>query len=112
MSRTRGSRQAKQISIPRHEEGLELQINNLQRLENVLVAVCCLIAALSFVRTLQFGFVYDDHSQVVQNPQVQSWGYLGRLLLTEVWSQRGTEHVGTYYRPLFSLWLLIVHTVW
>jgi Tfp pilus assembly protein PilF len=28
-----------------------------------------------------------------------------------VWSQKGPEHIGYYYRPLFSVWLLLTHSI-
>lgn len=71
----------------------------------------CSIAALCFLGSLRFGFVYDDHEQIVENSQIQSWVYVIRLLTTEVWSQKGPEHVGHYYRPVFSMWLLLNHTI-
>jgi protein O-mannosyl-transferase len=111
MSRTRRLRQANQRSLSQSDNKHIVQVGRPKYSEYILTTICCLLAAISFVRTLKYGFVFDDHAQVVQNPQIQSWAYLGRLLVTEVWSQRGAEHVGTYFRPLFSVWLLIVHTI-
>lgn len=111
MSRARRLRQASERSIPKQGKYIVTLVAKPQYPENFWITVCSVFAAMSFARTLWFGFVYDDHTQIVQNPQVQSWDYLGRLLVTELWSQRGAEHVGTYYRPLFSVWLLIVHTI-
>ncbi len=54
------------------------------------------------------GFIHDDRLQIVNNPQVQSWDYLSRLLTTHLWSQRGGDELGYYYRPLFSVWMLLV----
>ncbi len=71
----------------------------------------CALALLIFAPALKFDFIYDDHAQITANPQVQSWAFLPRLLTTHLWSQRGAENVGYYYRPLFSLWLLILHTL-
>jgi tetratricopeptide (TPR) repeat protein len=71
----------------------------------------CALALLIFAPALKFDFIYDDHAQIAVNPQVQSWAFLPRLLTTHLWSQRGAENVGYYYRPLFSLWLLILHTL-
>lgn len=80
---------------------------------STIVGICgaCSFAILVFLPTLQLGFVYDDHSQIIGNSQVQSWAYLRQLLVSEVWSQRGSEYLGFYYRPLFSLWLLAVHSI-
>lgn len=71
----------------------------------------CFIAALCFVGSLRFGFVFDDHPQIVANPQVHSWAYFVRLLTSEVWSQKGADHIGYYYRPVFSVWLLVNYTI-
>jgi Tfp pilus assembly protein PilF len=71
----------------------------------------CSIAALCFLGSLRFGFVFDDHPQIVGNRQVQSWVYFVRLLSTELWSQKGAGHAGLYYRPVFSVWLLLNHTI-
>ena len=73
--------------------------------------VPCLAAFLIYARSLSFGFINDDWAQIVTNPQVRSWRYLPRILSTDLWSQRGEGHRLVYYRPVFSLWMLIVHTV-
>jgi len=85
--------------------------NKTNTLELVGLGGCCALAVALYVRILRCAFVYDDHFQVVENIQTQSWDYLPRLLTTDVWSQRGGQHVGVYYRPLFSLWLLLVHSI-
>lgn len=109
--RARRLRKDTKISIQCYEENPPERTHN-SRPSNVFWSiVCCLLPVLSFIRTLWFGFVYDDHSQIIGNPQIQSWGYFFRLLLTELWSQKGNEQLGYYYRPFFSLWLLLVHTL-
>jgi protein O-mannosyl-transferase len=75
------------------------------------ILVPCAAAILIFLPTLHFGFVGDDHAQIERNPQLQSWAFIPRLLTTEMWSQLGAEHEGIYYRPLFSVWLLLIHTL-
>src|SRR5437879_3597415 len=75
------------------------------------VLIPCLAAALVFLPTLRFGFVGDDHAQIERNPQVQSWSYLPRILTTDMWSQKGADHVGFFYRPLFSVWLLLLYSL-
>jgi len=78
---------------------------------NWYVLVPCLLAFVVFIPTLHSGFIRDDHYQIERNPQVHSWSYLPRLLTTDVWSQRGEEHEGSFYRPLFSVWLLLIYTI-
>jgi protein O-mannosyl-transferase len=70
----------------------------------------CILSACLYLPSLNAGFIYDDHSQIVANPQIRSWAYFTKLLTTEVWSQKGAGHLGTYYRPFFSIWMLLVHT--
>src|ERR1700686_2933995 len=78
---------------------------------NLPLCVLCLISFCVYLPSLTSDFIYDDHYQVVKNPQIKSWNYLPRLLTSDVWSQKGGEHVGHYYRPLFSVWLLLVYTL-
>ena len=70
----------------------------------------CLAAILAYLRSLGYGFIFDDRRQIVLNHQIQSWDYLPRLLTTHVWSQKAAETLIPQYRPLFSVWLLIVYS--
>lgn len=72
---------------------------------------CCLCAAAVYSPSIFLDFIHDDHLQILNNPQIQSWGYLPRLLTTDLWSQKARGHVGYYYRPLFSVWMLLVHSI-
>ena len=73
------------------------------------LAVCGL-AFLVYSRSLFCGFVRDDTPQILRNRQVQSWEYLPQLLGTHLWSQLGQEVNVLFYRPIFSIWMLLVHT--
>ena len=73
--------------------------------------VVCGLALAVYSRSLFCGFVRDDVPQIVHNPQVQSWQYLPRLLGSHLWSQSGPIWTVRFYRPLFSVWMLLVHTV-
>ena len=75
----------------------------------VPLAACGLALAV-YSRSLFCGFVRDDLPQIVNNPQVQSWEYLPRILTSHLWSQGARNHA-LFYRPLFSLWMLVVHTL-
>jgi protein O-mannosyl-transferase len=63
-----------------------------------------------FAPSLRLGFIHDDHIQIESNLQIQSWDFLGRLLTTHVWSQQAI-HTAHFYRPLFSVWMLILYSV-
>jgi protein O-mannosyl-transferase len=69
------------------------------------------VAFATYVTTVPSEFIRDDIWQIVKNPQVQSWDYLPRLFSTHLWSQPGTENAVHFYRPLFSVWMLILSTV-
>ena len=71
----------------------------------------CAIAFVIYIPSLFSEFVRDDHRQIVENPQIQSWDYLPRLFSTHLWSQAGSERAVHFYRPLFSLWMLVVNTI-
>lgn len=70
----------------------------------------CLAAIVVYFGSLGYGFLFDDRRQIVLNQQIQSWDYLPRLLTTHVWSQKAAETLIPQYRPLFSVWLLIVYS--
>jgi len=76
----------------------------------VPLAVCGL-AFLVYSRSLFCGFVRDDLQQIVQNPQVHSWSYLPRLLGSHLWSQQRRDETALFYRPIFSVWMLLMHTL-
>jgi Flp pilus assembly protein TadD len=70
-----------------------------------------IIAITVYIPSLFSEFIRDDHFQIVNNPQIQSWDYLPRLFSTHLWSQSGSEHAVHFYRPLFSTWMLVVNTI-
>ena len=73
--------------------------------------VVCGLAFLIYSRSLLCGFVRDDTAQILHNRQVQSWAYLPELLGSHLWSQVPRHDVNIlFYRPIFSLWMLLVHT--
>jgi protein O-mannosyl-transferase len=78
------------------------------RTERLPLAICG-VAFLIYSRSLFCGFKGDDFPQIVNNPQVQSWEYLPKLLSSNLWSQL-IDHTGPFYRPIFSVWMLLLHT--
>ncbi len=79
--------------------------------QNCLWMVPCVAATVLYFRSLGYSFIRDDRTQILFNPQVQSWTYLPRLLTTHVWSQRAAETLVPLYRPVCSVWLLLVYSV-
>jgi protein O-mannosyl-transferase len=82
--------------------------SSLLTVARVPLAVCVL-ALLVYSRSLFCGFIRDDGPQIVRNPQVQSWEYLPHVLTSPLWNQMGPRQA-LFYRPLFSLWMLLVHS--
>jgi protein O-mannosyl-transferase len=76
-----------------------------------VVVLALVLTFVAYAGTLGYNFVYDDKSQIVQNPKITSWK-LAPLYFTEhVWSHLQTKVMGNYYRPVFLLWLLINNTL-
>ncbi len=74
------------------------------------LAVCAL-ALLVYSRSLWCDFVRDDKAQIVDNKQIQSWDYLPQILGSHLWSHAGPGVGVLFYRPVFSLWMLLMHTI-
>lgn len=74
-------------------------------------ALIVLLTFATYADTFRFNFVYDDYPQIVVNPRLTSWHYLGQFFTTDVWSHFFSNAAIHYYRPIFSTWLLINHTL-
>lgn len=66
---------------------------------------------LAYAPTLRYQFVYDDDSQILNNPHLQSWKFLPLYFTSHVWSQAFPGAAGWNYRPLFLLWLRLNYAV-
>jgi len=61
-----------------------------------------LLATLPYFNSLTGAFVYDDQQQILDNPYVHSFRYLGRIFGSTVWTFQGAQGVTNYYRPLMT----------
>jgi protein O-mannosyl-transferase len=68
-----------------------------------------LLAFVPYLNTLGNSFVYDDIPQLVDNPYVHSFRYLGKIFGSTVWTFQGAQGVTNYYRPLMSFAYLICY---
>ena len=68
----------------------------------LLLALLLALAALPYLNTLHNLFVYDDNTQVVNNPYLQNFHHLREIFTTPVWSFLGGNYARNYYRPLMS----------
>jgi tetratricopeptide (TPR) repeat protein len=60
-----------------------------------------------YAPSLTYGFVYDDHAQIVETKQLNSWRMIPNYFTGHVWKWKSPEGKGVYYRPIFLLWLLL-----
>jgi protein O-mannosyl-transferase len=80
---------------------------NFLRKQWLGIILLLLCAALPYANTLVNGFVYDDNSQILENPYVRSFRYLREIFGTSVWSFAGTA--SRYYRPMMTFGYLLCY---
>ncbi|HET7101437.1 MAG TPA: tetratricopeptide repeat protein, partial [Terriglobia bacterium] len=66
-------------------------------------------AAVPYLNTLLNGFVYDDMTQVMNNPYIVNFHHLRQIFSTGVWSYVGQQGVSNYYRPMMTLGYLLCY---
>lgn len=75
-----------------------------RRVPTWLAAVAvCVVAWLLYANTLPNGFVWDDRTMVVENPEIRDldWAAIERAFTTHYWEMTGKP--GGLYRPLSTL---------
>src|SRR6266481_6882028 len=77
--------------------------------ERALAVALILCAVLLYANTLFNDFVYDDRTQVLDNPYIQSFRYVREIFTTPVWSYTGTPT--NYYRPLMMVGYLLPYQI-
>ena len=83
----------------------------LDRSRALLVTGLVAFATLPYLNTLLNGFVYDDHTQVTNNPYLQNLHHLKEIFTTTVWSYVGVQGVTNYYRPMMTLGYLACYRI-
>jgi protein O-mannosyl-transferase len=76
----------------------------------VVLSLILLSALAAYASTSHFDFAFDDHLEIVQNPNITSWSYLGSYFTTHAWSQNRIA-IAAYYRPLLLVWLRIQYVL-
>ena len=74
-----------------------------------LVSLLALAAVLPYLNTLLNAFVYDDLTQVLNNPYIVNFRHLGQIFGSSVWSYIGQQGVTNYYRPLMTFGYLLCY---
>ena len=77
----------------------------------LLLGFLVLCAFLAYANTLFNAFVYDDNTQVLNNPYIQSFDHLREIFTTTVWSYIGAQGVTNYFRPLMTFGYLLCYQV-
>jgi len=72
-----------------------------------LLGFALFLALVSYLPTLKYGFVFDDVPQIVENPAIKSWSYLPQYFTAHVWAGVFPSYRGSFYRPVFLLWLRV-----
>lgn len=72
---------------------------------NWLLGVALLLGVVGYYPTLQYGFVFDDVQQIVENPAIKSWSGLPQYFTAHVGAGAFPTVKGSFYRPLFLIWL-------
>jgi tetratricopeptide (TPR) repeat protein len=76
-----------------------------------LLSFAVLLALISYWPTLRYGFVFDDVQQIVENPAIKSWSNLPQYFTAHVDAAVFPGSKGSFYRPLFLLWLRLNHAL-
>lgn len=72
-----------------------------------LLALSFVLALIAYLPTLRYAFVFDDVQQIVENPAIRSWSGVPQYFTAHVGAGVSPWVNGSFYRPLFLLWLRI-----
>jgi len=94
---------------PRQQESTAFSLGHHKIAYATLLLLVLAFSFLVYANTTGFEFVYDDWLQITRNPQLSSWKNIPGFFVGDVWGLGGNAKLGTYYRPIFTLWLLLNH---
>ena len=75
--------------------------------EATLFAALIFISILPYSNALLNGFVYDDTTQILDNPYIVSFRHLGHVFTSAVWSYVGSGGYTNYYRPVMTFGYMV-----
>ncbi len=72
-----------------------------------VLAPAAILAAtfLTYVVTVDLGFVFDDQVLVILNGSIRSWRFFPGYFGSNIWVSRYPHLLANYYRPFFLTWL-------
>ncbi|HEV2501367.1 MAG TPA: tetratricopeptide repeat protein [Terriglobia bacterium] len=82
-----------------------------KRSDATLLAVLIAAAALPYLNGLLNGFVYDDQTQILNNPYILNFHHLHQIFTSSAWSYMGQAGITNYYRPLMTAGYLLCYQV-
>jgi tetratricopeptide (TPR) repeat protein len=80
--------------------------------DTLAIFTLLLLALVPYLNTLTGAFVYDDRQQILENPYIHSYQYVGRIFGSTVWTFQGAQGVTNYYRPLMTLAYLLCYKLY
>jgi Flp pilus assembly protein TadD len=76
---------------------------NMTASSRLLILLVIVVAVVPYLPSLHFGFVYDDHLAIEENPHLNLWPGLSRIFFSDVWSLSSLGKGSNYYRRMFLL---------
>ena len=76
------------------------------------VLALLMLATVPYLNALSGSFVYDDRQQILENPYVHSFQYVGKIFGSTVWTFQGAQGLSNYYRPLMTLAYLFCYNTY
>jgi tetratricopeptide (TPR) repeat protein len=86
---------------------METSTSSNNKMGRRILLIALIATALVYLDGVTGQFVFDDPPQIVTNSAVHSWSYVFKYFTSDVWPHTDSSAVGTFYRPIFQLWLLI-----
>lgn len=96
---------------PHQPEWLRSFAGDSRRQRTLLPAAILAATFLSYVATLDLGFVFDDLILIITNGSILSWRYFPSYFTSHIWSFHYPHWLANYYRPLFLGWLRLNDTL-
>src|SRR5579862_2830602 len=78
------------------------------------VLLILLLVLISYGQSLDYGFVWDDHQLIVDNPKIKSVESIRQVLTNDFWNVGYGRRDDTrgFYRPLITLSYLADYSIW
>jgi tetratricopeptide (TPR) repeat protein len=92
--------------MPQREKSAQQSASNT---DAFAVLGLLLLAIVPYLNSLSGAFVYDDRLQIVGNPYVHSFRYLGKIFGSTVWTFEGAQGVTNYFRPMMTFAYLVCY---